>query len=38
MSVPNFIPLSLIFDGFSPPEIKGSEKRANPARRRWDKD
>ncbi len=30
MSVPNFIPLSLIFDGFSPPEIKGSESRAKP--------
>jgi hypothetical protein len=38
MSVPNFIPLSLIFDGFSPPETKGSENRANPARRPWDKD
>ena len=38
MSVPNFIPLSLSFDGLSPPKFKECESRAKPAGCPWDKD
>jgi hypothetical protein len=37
MSVPNFIPLSLIVDGISPPKITGSETRAKLDECLWNK-